>query len=38
MGVMRVVDLKIVKQAGFKIWGRIEIAALEKTPRQDTKP
>ena len=38
MSVMGVVDLKIVRQAGFKSLGRIEIAALEKTPRQDTKP
>src|SRR5262245_34097370 len=38
MGVMGVVDLKIVIQARFKILGRIEITALEKTPRQDAKP
>ena len=35
---MGVVDLKIVLQAGCKILGRIVIAALEKTPRQDAKP
>ena len=38
MGVMGVVDLKIVRQASYKIVGRIEIAALEETPRQDAKP
>ena len=35
---MGVVDLKIGRQARFKIVGRIEITALEKTPRQDAKP
>ena len=35
---MGVVDLKIVRQAGFKSLGRIEIAALEKTPCEDAKP
>ncbi len=35
---MGVVDLKIVRQASFKIVGRIEITAFEKTPRQDAKP
>src|SRR5262245_57949959 len=38
MGVVGVVDLKIVRQAGFKIVGRIEIPALEKTSREDAKP
>ena len=38
MSVMGVVDLQIVRQGGFKSLGRIEIAALEKPPRQDTKP
>ena len=38
MGVMGIVDFKIVIQARFKIVGRIEIAALEKTPCQDAKP
>ena len=38
MGVMGVVDFKIVIQARFKILGRIEIAALEKTARQDAQP
>src|SRR6266700_6908187 len=38
MGVMGVEDLKISRQARCKILGRIEIAALEKTPRQDAKP
>lgn len=35
---MSVVDLKIVRQTRFKIVGRIEIAALEKSPRQDAQP
>jgi len=38
MSVMGVVDLKIGRQAGVKIVGRIIITALEKTPRQDAKP
>src|SRR4029434_3087755 len=38
MSVIGVVDLKIVRQARVKIWGRSVIAALEKTPRQDAKP
>jgi len=35
---MRVVDLEIFRQAGFKIVGRIVIATLQKTPRQNAKP
>ena len=35
---MGIVDFKRVSQAGGKIVGRIVIAALEKPPRQDTKP
>ena len=35
---MGVIDFKIVRQARFKIVGRIEIAALEKTPCEDAKP
>jgi len=35
---MGVVDLKIIRQAGRKIVGRIVIAALEKTPRHDAQP
>ena len=35
---MGIVDFQIVRQAGVKILGRIVIAALEKTPRQDAKP
>ena len=38
MGVMGVVDLEIVIQAGFKIVGRIVIASFEKTTGQDAKP
>ena len=38
ISVIGVVDLKIVRQARVKIWGRSVIAALEKTPRQDAKP
>jgi len=38
MGVMGVVDLKIVLQARGKILGRTEIAALEKPTGQDAKP
>ena len=38
MGVMGVVDLEIVRQAGFKIVGRIVIASFEKPTGQDAKP
>ena len=38
MGVMGIVEFQIVRQTLCKILGRIEIAALEKTPRQDAKP
>ena len=38
MGMVGVVDFKIVIQARFKILGRIEIAAFEKPTGQDAKP
>ena len=38
MGMMGVVDFKIVSQTRFKIVGRIEIPALEKATGQDAKP
>ena len=38
MGVMGVVDLEIVRQAGFKIVGRSVIASFEKTTGQDAQP
>ncbi len=36
--MMGVVDLQRVRQAGCKILGRIEIATLKKSPRQNAKP
>jgi hypothetical protein len=38
MGVMGVVDLKIVRQARGKILGRMAIAAFEKPTGEDAKP
>ena len=36
--MMGVVDLKVVRQAGIKIVGRIVITALEEAPRQNAQP
>ena len=38
MGVVGVVDFKIVIQTGCKILGRTEIASFEKATGQDAKP
>ena len=38
MGVMGVIDLKIVIQTGFEILGGTEITSLQKPPGQDAKP
>src|SRR5512145_3485585 len=38
MGMVGIVDFKIVRQARCKIVHCIEIAALEKTPREDAQP
>ena len=38
MGVMSVIDLKIVIQTGFEILGGTEIAALQQPTGQDTQP
>jgi hypothetical protein len=38
MGVMGVVDVKIIHQTGFKVLRRAKITPFQKTARQDTKP
>src|SRR2546430_11063296 len=38
MGVMRIVDIKVIEQTGFKVVGRTEVPTFEKTTRQDAQP